>query len=113
MVCPCHYRYHPVSLAVSLFLSKWHRDPSALLLHRCIAESFVYEYLLQWREGNLLSSMMYHFSWNLCIHLFDINPADNAGNEFPYIFMTLFEVSIVPLLFAHDKRKHMHRLTTK
>ena len=57
--------------------------------------------------------MMYHFSCNLCIHLFAINPADNAGNEFPYIFMTLFEVSIVPLLFAHDKSRHMHLLPTK
>ncbi len=34
MACPCQYRYHLVSLALSLFLSKWHRGPSAFLLHR-------------------------------------------------------------------------------
>lgn len=110
----------PVSIGIIWFLWHYHyfyqngiEVPLLSFFIGCIAESFVYEYLLQWSEGNLLSSMTYHFSWNLCIHLFAINPADNAGNEFPYILMTLFEVSMVLLLLAHDKSRHMHKLPTK
>ena len=110
----------PVSIGIIWFIWHYHyfyqngiEVPLLSFFIGCIAESFVYEYLLQWSEGNLLSSMTYHFSWNLCIHLFAINPADNAGNEFPYILMTLFEVSMVLLLLAHDKSRHMHKLPTK
>ena len=121
LLFPCVFSLAPMLLA-SIIWFLWHYHyfyqngievPLLSFFIGCIAESFVYEYLLQWSEGNLLSSMTYHFSWNLCIHLFAINPADNAGNEFPYILMTLFEVSMVLLLLAHDKSRHMHKLPTK
>lgn len=112
--------YVPVITGIIWFLWHYHyfyqngiEVPLLCFFIGCIAESFVYEYLLQWSDGNLLSSMMYHFSWNLCLHLFAINPADHAGNEVPYILMTLFEVCMVLLLLAHDKSKQLHSLRTK
>lgn len=92
MACPCQYRYHLVSLALSLFLSKWHEVP-LLLLHRLYRRKLCIWVSASVEWGNLLSSMTYHFLMESLHHLFAINPADNAGNEFPYILMTLFEVS--------------------
>ena len=112
--------YVPVITGIIWFLWHYHyfyqngiEVPLLCFFIGCIAESFVYEYLLQWSDGNLLSSMMYHFSWNLCLHLFAINPADHAGNEVPYILMTLFEVCMVLLLLAYDKSKQLHSPGTK
>ena len=38
--------------------------------------------------------MVYHFAWNLLLHIFAINPADNMGNELPYIVMSVIEIGV-------------------
>ena len=35
--------------------------------------------------------MIYHFSWNLMVNLFMINPSDNGGNIIPYTLVIILE----------------------
>lgn len=40
----------------------------------------------------MISAMIYHFAWNLFIHIFAINPTDNKGNSLPYIILAVLEI---------------------
>lgn len=102
--CLWHYHY---------FYMNGIQVPLLCFVIGCIAESFLYEYLLLWSEGSLLSSMLYHASWNFGVHLFAINPIDNAGSALPYLLMTLFEVCMVLFLLTYYKRQHSQRLIKK
>lgn len=75
----------------------------------CIAESYIYGYLLEWSDYNLLSAMMYHFAWNLFIHVFALNPVDNMGNPLPYIVLTILEILLCILLFLGRKQNGSDR----
>lgn len=91
-----HYHY---------FLSGGMQVPLMWFFIGCIAESYIYGYLLVWSDYNLLSAMMYHFAWNLFIHVFALNPVDNMGNPLPYIVLTILEILICILLFGGRKTK--------
>lgn len=73
----------------------------------CIVESYIYSYLLDLTENNLLSAMIYHFVWNLCIHVFAINPNDNQGNPLPYIILVVVELLSTFLLLLVVKKKKL------
>lgn len=49
--------------------------------------------------------MLYHFAWNLFVHVFAINPNDNGGNALPYIILVVLEILIVFGLSLIVKRK--------
>lgn len=70
----------------------------------CIAESYIYSFLLDWSNNSLLSSMIYHVVWNLCIHIFAINPVDNKGNTLPYIMVAVLEILLGVVLFKVRKK---------
>lgn len=91
-----HYHY---------FLSGGMQVPVVWFFIGCIAESYIYGYLLVWSDYNLLSAMMYHFAWNLFIHVFALNPVDNMGNSLPYIVLTILEILLCILLFLGRKTK--------
>lgn len=71
----------------------------------CIVESYIYGYLLDLTDDNLISAMIYHFAWNLFIHVFAINPNDNRGNPLPYVILVVLEIVIGLLLSLGVKRK--------
>ena len=71
----------------------------------CIVESYIYSYLLDLTDNNLISAMIYHFAWNLFIHVFAINPNDNRGNTLPYIILVVLEIVIGFLLSLTVKKK--------
>lgn len=71
----------------------------------CIVESYIYSYLLDLTDNNLISAMIYHFAWNLFIHVFAINPNDNRGNMLPYIILVVLEIVIGFLLSLAVKKK--------
>ncbi len=83
--CLWHYHY---------FLSGRMQAPMVWFAVGCIAESYIYDYLLHVTDNQLLSAMVYHFAWNLLLHIFAINPADNMGNELPYIVMSVIEIGV-------------------
>ena len=49
--------------------------------------------------------MLYHFAWNLFVHVFAINPNDNGGNALPYIILVVLEILIVFGLSLIVKKK--------
>lgn len=50
----------------------------------CIADCYIYLFLLKLSRGNVLVAMLYHFSGNLFINLFCINPDMNGGSIVSY-----------------------------
>lgn len=94
--CLWHYHY---------FLFGDMQVPLVCFFTGCIVESYIYSWLLNWSNHNLLSAMMYHFAWNLFIHIFAINPIDNMGNSLPYIVLCIVEIFIYFSLFFIEKNK--------
>ena len=89
-----HYHY---------FLLTGMQVPFTLFFIGCIVESYIYNYLLVKTEYNLISAMMYHFAWNLGLHLFALNPADNNGSLLPYFILIILETVFLILLFLKNK----------
>lgn len=99
----CFWHYH-------YFLISGMQVPFLLFFASCIIESYLYDYLLNWTGGNLISAMMYHFSWNLFLHLFAINPIDNNGNLLPYAMLTILELLSLMIFFLMNKAMGNSRL---
>lgn len=78
----------------------------------CIAESYIYCYLLRWTDNNLVSAMIYHSSWNLFIHIFALNPVDNMGNPSAYITLVILEIIMVLFFFFSNKKLFYNRNQT-
>ena len=64
----------------------------------CIIESYIYSLILQTADNNVLSAMMYHFLYNLMIHITAIDPSENNGSTVPYILMSVTEAAIAGIL---------------
>ena len=89
--CLWHYHY---------FLLNGIQVPILLFFISCIIESYIYSFLMDCTNDNLISAMGYHFSWNFAIHIFAINPADNNGNTFPYINLIILETLVLLIFFT-------------
>ncbi len=74
--CLWHYHY---------FMFDGMDVPLVWFFQSCIVESYIYGYLLELTDNNLIFAMIYHFVWNLFIHIFAMNPADNRENHTQYI----------------------------
>ncbi len=76
--------------------------PILLFLIGCIVESYLYSFLMRSTEGNVVSAMLYHFLWNLGIHVMALNPADNNGNTLPYTLLIGLEaIAVVCLCLSY------------
>ncbi|MCR5249492.1 MAG: CPBP family intramembrane metalloprotease [Lachnospiraceae bacterium] len=64
--------------------------PLLLFFVGCIIESYIYSILVSITR-NVLSAMIYHFSWNLMLNLFLISPSDNGGSIIPYTLVIILE----------------------
>lgn len=64
--------------------------PLLLFFAGCIVESYIYSVLVK-TTRNVLSAMIYHFSWNLMANLLMINPSDNGGSIIPYVLVIMME----------------------
>lgn len=92
----CFWHYH-------YFLINGMEVPFILFFAGCIIESYIYDYLLNWTGRCLISAMMYHFSWNLFLHLFTINPMNNDGSLLPYAILTILELFSLIIFFCINK----------
>ncbi|MCR5600436.1 MAG: CPBP family intramembrane metalloprotease [Ruminococcus sp.] len=109
------YKLHSASvpLIVGTIWGAWHfhyfiqqrtEVPILLFFVGCIAESYIYSFMMKYTR-NILSAMIYHFSCNLCLHLFMVNPADNNGICTPYIILTALEAVTALLLNIRQAKK--------
>ncbi|MDE7261153.1 MAG: CPBP family intramembrane metalloprotease [Oscillospiraceae bacterium] len=87
------------------FLTDGMQVPVALFFISCIVESYLYSFFMDCTEHNLVSAMVYHCAWNFSVHFFAINPADNHGSLYPYIFLTFLEGMALLLLRLVKKRR--------
>lgn len=94
----CLWHYH-------FFLQDGMEVPMPLFFISCIIESYIYSFLMNVTNYNIVSAMTYHFAWNLLTHIVAINPADNNGNIFPYIILTILE-ALTLLVFWIIRKKN-------
>ncbi len=76
-----HYHY---------FLQNRMEIPILLFALGCIIESYLYSYFVR-AMNSVLAAMSLHFSWNLMIHVFLLNPSDNNGSILPYAILIIIE----------------------
>lgn len=69
----------------------------------CIAESYIYSYLMRVTGGNLWSAIIYHFTWNLMLHIVAISPSENNGVTWPYVILTIMEGLIASYIIARAR----------
>lgn len=93
----CLWHYH-------FFLQNGIQVPIPLFLISCIIESYIYSFLMCVTSNNIVSTMTYHFVWNLLIHIVAINPVDNNGNIVPYCILIVLE-ALVLIVFLGVRRK--------
>lgn len=58
-------------------------------------ESYIYSFLMEDTDNNIVSAMVYHFAWNLSLHVFAINPSDNNGDISPYVITAVIEAIVL------------------
>lgn len=88
----CLWHYH-------FFLQNGMKVPILLFFISCIIESYIYSFLMNITNNNIVSAMIYHFAWNLMIHIAALNPDCNNGSIFPYIILVILE-TLVLFIFA-------------
>lgn len=91
-----HYHY---------FISGTMNVPLMLFILGCIFDSFGYYVLTRLSNGNIVPASIMHFSGNLFINLFLINPDVNLGNTVPYLIFIIFSFVyvIIFLIFKYKK----------
>lgn len=94
----CLWHYH-------FFIMNAMQIPILVFFISCIMESYIYSWLMDATKNNLISAMTYHFLWNLCIHIFAINPIDNQGDVLPYIILVALEFFVILFFYANQKNK--------
>ncbi|MBQ4487119.1 MAG: CPBP family intramembrane metalloprotease [Oscillospiraceae bacterium] len=90
----CLWHYH--------FLIQGSIDvPIPLFFAGCVIESYIYAFFMELTCGNILSAMMYHFSWNLFLHIAAVGPSENGGSIMPYLLMVMIEAVITAVILIH------------
>lgn len=109
-----------VPFILGLIWSVWHYHffiidsinvPIVWFVIGCIADSYLYLFLLKLSRGNILIAMLYHMSGNLFINLFGINPDMNEGSAGPYfvsvILTGIFAISL-NVFIKKDSSRHFY-----
>lgn len=102
-----------VPLLVGLLWTLWHyhfyitgnmTTPLLLLMLSCIADSYIYRYLLRCSGGGILPAMLYHMFGNLFPRLFLLAPEANGGDTTWYAALVLLSCVVAALLTVHSYR---------
>lgn len=78
--------------------------PFLIFFIGCIVDSHIYFSLTKKSKGNVLPASFLHFSYNLSITLFLINPSKNNGSLTPYILTIMLFLFIALFLKYSDKQ---------
>lgn len=89
-----------VPFIVGLIWSAWHYHffitgsinvPIVWFVTGCIADSYIYLFLLKLSRDNILIAMLYHMSGNLFLNVFSINPDMNDGSAVSYFISVIID----------------------
>ena len=103
-----------VPLAVGLIWSLWHyhfyitgnmTTPILWLVLGCVADSYMYRFLLLSEKGGILSSMLYHMCGNLFPRLFLLSPEANGGSITWYAASILLTFGVAVFLNTVFQRR--------
>ena len=78
--------------------------PILLFFAGCVTESYIYGFFMDITAGNILSAMMYHFSWNLLLHAAAADPSENGGSIIPYLLIVINEILILAVFLIQRKK---------
>lgn len=92
----CLWHYH-------FFLQNGIEIPILLFFISCIIESYIYSFLMNITGNNIVSAMVYHFAWNLLIHIVALNPDHNNGSIIPYIILVILETLVLLIFWSVRK----------
>lgn len=93
------------------FLSGTNTAPFLLFTLGCIAESYSYYWLTRLSKGNVIPASIWHFTGNLWIKLYLINPEYNQGSVVPYLLFVLYTTIIAACLTSwgiQSAKKNLH-----
>ena len=103
MDCSLCSRYDMVFMALPFLFTEWHRSTNSVVFISCIIESYIYSCLMNITGNNIVSAMIYHFAWNLLIHIVALNPDHNNGSIFPYIILVILETLVLFIFWSVRK----------
>lgn len=99
-------------LIVGAIWSAWHYHffisgtlavPLAVFIFSCVAESYGYYVITRLAKGNILPASLWHFSGNLFLNLYLLNPEQNNGSAIPYIIANLLSVVYIIAFICYRK----------
>jgi len=77
--------------------------PIPLFALGCIAESYGYYWVTTKVKGNIIPASVWHFTSNLFISLFAIDPVYNDGNVLPYLLFVGFTLLMAVIIIVIQK----------
>ncbi|WP_026477667.1 CPBP family intramembrane glutamic endopeptidase [Alkaliphilus transvaalensis] len=112
------YGFFTTPLLVGIIWALWHYHlfwlgtmtaPIVLFVSGCIADSFIYYWVTKKSKGNVIPASVLHFTQNLFISLFLINPEYNHGSTIPYLIFVAYSIIMaigVTMWELKTKKKH-------
>lgn len=94
-----HFGYLTTPIILGCIWALWHYHfflletmsaPLILFVLGCIAESFSYYWITKKSKGNVIPASVWHFTGNLWINIFLINPENNKGSIVPYLLFVVY-----------------------
>lgn len=112
-----HVRDLLTPLIVGIIWTAWHfhffisasmEVPLLSFTYGCIAESYGYFVITKISKGNIVPASLWHFSGNLFINIYRVNPNWNAGRMEPYmivnaVYLLYFIIFVVWRSFTKRK----------
>jgi membrane protease YdiL (CAAX protease family) len=93
------YGYFATPLILGIIWAFWHYHffwlgsmsvPFILFMLGCVTESYGYYWVTKKSMGNIIPASIWHFTGNLFINLFLINPEYNQGSRIPYMLFVVY-----------------------
>jgi len=85
--------------------------PLGLFILTCIADSYGLYWITNKTRGNIIPASLWHFSGNLFIRLYAINPEDRNGSILPYLVYGAL-LALMALLIVWQKGRAPNNITS-
>lgn len=90
------------------FISGTMDVPLIPFTYGCIAESYGYYSITKLSDGNIIPASLWHFSGNLFLNLYLINPNWNNGSIVPYFIINMVSTVYIGVFIYYRRKKRYH-----
>lgn len=100
-------------IIIGLLWSAWHYHfflsgtitvPIVIFILGCICESYGYYVITKISKGNIVPASLWHFSGNLFINIYSLNPDCNGGSVVPYILLNSFMIIYILIFIVYSSK---------